>query len=399
MGMVNYLIRRFFQMLLVLFFSAAASYALLNLAPGGPLSFLGSVQQRLNAEDIARIRAYFELDLNVAVRFSRWLVGQPRGPITIGGKEFLADLVVGCRIPIEQQKQLSNGKIISEVIGCKEGQEVTLASLVGRKVSNGVVFGDLGPSWVMARDQPVSMLIASRLPRTMRLMFLAYAVSIMLGIPLGVYAAVKQYSKFDYFVTTLAFFGTSMPTFFFGLIMILVFSILFKSMGLPYLPPGNAEAIRDYTIPLLGTIQAESLADRVLHMIMPVTVLAMVFVAGWSRYVRASMLEVLRQDYVRTARAKGLVEKVVIAKHALRNALIPFITLVVFTLPGLFAGAIITETVFNWPGMGRLYYDALSRSDYPVAMSLILITALLTVIATLISDILYSWADPRIRLS
>jgi peptide/nickel transport system permease protein len=285
------------------------------------------------------------------------------------------------------------------VIGCKEGQEVTLASLVGRKVSNGVVFGDLGPSWVMARDQPVSMLIASRLPRTMRLMFLAYAVSIMLGIPLGVYAAVKQYSKFDYFVTTLAFFGTSMPTFFFGLIMILVFSILFKSMGLPYLPPGNAEAIRDYTIPLLGTIQAESLADRVLHMIMPVTVLAMVFVAGWSRYVRASMLEVLRQDYVRTARAKGLVEKVVIAKHALRNALIPFITLVVFTLPGLFAGAIITETVFNWPGMGRLYYDALSRSDYPVAMSLILITALLTVIATLISDILYSWADPRIRLS
>jgi peptide/nickel transport system permease protein len=132
---------------------------------------------------------------------------------------------------------------------------------------------------------------------------------------------------------------------------------------------------------------------------MPVTVLAMVNVAAWSRFVRTSMLEVLRQDYVRTARAKGLWERVVIAKHALRNALIPFITLVVFTLPGLFSGAIITETVFNWPGMGRLYFDALGRSDYPVAMALILITALLTVIATLLSDVLYTWADPRIRLS
>jgi peptide/nickel transport system permease protein len=218
-------------------------------------------------------------------------------------------------------------------------------------------------------------------------------------VPIGVYAAVKQYSKFDYVVPSFAFFGTSMPTFFFGLLMILVFSILFKNWGFPYLPPGNAEAIKPYVIPLLGNIEPGSFADKVLHLIMPVTVLTMVTVAGWSRFIRTSMLEVLRQDYVRTARAKGLVEKVVIAKHALRNALIPFITLVVFTLPGLFAGAIITETVFNWPGMGRLYFDDLSRTDYPVAMALILITALLTVIATLLSDILYTWADPRIRLS
>jgi peptide/nickel transport system permease protein len=251
----------------------------------------------------------------------------------------------------------------------------------------------------MARDRPVSMLIESRIGRTMQLMILAYIVSVVLGVPIGVIAAVKQYSKFDYFVTSLAFFGTSMPTFFFGLLMILIFSILFKTWGLPYLPSGNAEAIKAYTMPILGTVQPGTPLDIALHMIMPVAVLAMFTMAGWSRFVRASMLEVLRQDYVRTARAKGLIERVVIAKHALRNALIPFITLVVFTLPALFAGAIITETVFNWPGMGRLYFDALSRNDYPVAMALILITALLTVVATLLSDILYTWADPRIRLS
>jgi len=397
--MINYLIRRFIQMAIVLFFSSVAAYALLSLAPGGPLSFLGSVQRRLNQEDMARIRAYFEMDLSLQYRFSRWLIGVPRGPITIFGKTFLADFVVGCRMPLEIQEIRADGKITTKSAGCKEGQSVTMQDLVGRKTSRGVLLGDLGPSWSMLRDRPVSILVASRLPRTIELMTLAYGISILIGVPLGVFAAVKQYSKFDYFVTSLAFFGTSMPTFFFGLLMILVFSILFKNLGLPYLPPGNAEAMKPYTEPIFGMIQPGTPLDIVLHLIMPVTVLAFVNVAGWSRFVRTSMLEVLRQDYVRTARAKGLFERVVIAKHALRNALIPFITLVVFTLPALFAGAIITETVFNWPGMGRLYFDALSRNDYPVAMSLILITAVLTVIATLLSDILYTWADPRIRLS
>jgi peptide/nickel transport system permease protein len=181
--------------------------------------------------------------------------------------------------------------------------------------------------------------------------------------------------------------------------MILIFSITFKGLGWIYLPPGNALAIKDYTIPLIGTIEAGTFVDAVLHLIMPTSVLVLFNVAGWSRFVRTSMLEVLRQDYVRTARAKGLIERVVIAKHTLRNALIPFITIVVFSIPGAFGGAIITETVFNWPGMGRLYFDALGRTDYPVAMSLLLITAFLTVLATLLSDVLYTVVDPRIRLS
>jgi peptide/nickel transport system permease protein len=139
--------------------------------------------------------------------------------------------------------------------------------------------------------------------------------------------------------------------------------------------------------------------DQALHLVLPVLVLTVVEVAGWSRYVRASMLEVLRQDYVRTARAKGLGERMVILKHALRNGLIPFVTIVVFTLPGIIGGAIITETIFSWPGMGRLYFLALGESDYPVAMSVLFITAVLTVIATLLRDVLYTIVDPRIRFS
>jgi peptide/nickel transport system permease protein len=139
--------------------------------------------------------------------------------------------------------------------------------------------------------------------------------------------------------------------------------------------------------------------DRLLHLLMPVFVLTIVNMAQWTRFVRSSMLEVMRQDYVRTARAKGMYERVVILKHALRNALIPFVTVVVLTLPALFAGAIITETVFAWPGMGRLYFDALTRSDWNVALAFIFITALLTVVATLIGDILYTIVDPRIKFS
>ncbi len=149
----------------------------------------------------------------------------------------------------------------------------------------------------------------------------------------------------------------------------------------------------------LPKIQPGSPVDLFLHLIMPVTVLTIINVSFWSRFLRSSMLEVLRQDYVRTARAKGLRERLVINKHALRNALIPFITVLVLTIPGLFAGAILTETVFAWPGMGRLFNDALQRSDYNIALAFIYITTILTVFATLLGDILYAVVDPRIRYS
>lgn len=403
-AMVNFLIRRVFEMAIVLFLSALASYTLLSFAPGGPLSFLTSVQIRLNADDIARIRANYELDLFVPVRFTRWLIGQPNGPLYIGGQLIGADVVVGCRIP-DTINVVENGKVVTREAGCRAGQDVTLLDLAAdptRRQVRGVLFGDFGLSHQILRNRPVWTLVESRLPYTIQLMLMSTTLSILIGVPLGVYSAVKQYSIFDYIVTTLSFFGSSMPTFFFGLLMIMLFALYFEQWNLPHLPPGNAIAVRDWT---MGTfmgdwrIEAGSLTDRALHMIMPTTVLTLFTVAGWSRFVRGSMLEVLRQDYVRTARAKGLWERVVIAKHALRNALIPFVTIVVFSIPGVFGGAIITETVFNWPGMGRLYFDALGRSDYPVAMALLMITAFLTVVATLVSDILYTIVDPRIRLS
>jgi peptide/nickel transport system permease protein len=398
--MTNYLIRRVIQMVIVLVFSAMASYALLNLAPGGPLTGLREItdpRKKLNEEDVARIRAYFELDLYLPYRFTRWLIGEPRGPLVIAGQTYLADFQVGCRKPVEESVLLPNGKSETRYAGCKE--YVTLGNLVGRRTSRGIFLGDFGNSWSILRDRPVSILLGSRIRYTIQLIGISSLLAILLGVPLGVYSAIRQYSRFDYTFTTLAFIGSSMPTFFFGIVMILTFSVWFKQMGWFYLPPGNAVGARDYVIPLLGAIQSKSFTDQALRMIMPVTVLTMIGISGWSRFVRSSMLEVMRQDYVRTARAKGLLERAVIMKHALRNALIPFITLVVFELPAIFGGAILTETIFNWPGMGRLYFDALGRNDYPVAMAYLSITAVLTVIATLLRDVLYTVVDPRIRMS
>ena len=399
--MTAYLIRRVLQSILVVFISAVATYVLLSFAPGGPMAGLRQIQQsgrfQITEEDIARIRASFELDLNLWVRFSRWLIGMPKGPVVIGGTEYFADMVVGCRKPIEAEVINSSGTPEIVVVGCKE--EVLMKDLVGRRTSRGILLGDFGLSWRILRDRPVSDLIESRLSKTLQLIGLETILSLIIGIPLGIYSAVRQYSKFDYFFTTLASMGSAMPSFFFGLLLILVFSIIPKGAGLPYLPAGLSEALRDYTIPLIGDVVAGSVKDRVLHMILPVTVLTLINVAGWSRFIRASMLDVLRQDYVRTARAKGLREITVIMKHALRNALIPFVTIVVFTIPGLFSGAIITESIFAWPGMGRLYILALGDYDYPVAMAIFFILAVLTVIATLMRDIIYTIVDPRIRLT
>jgi peptide/nickel transport system permease protein len=399
--MTAYLIRRILQSILVVLISAVATYVLLSFAPGGPLAGLRQIQQsgrfQITEDDIARIRASFELDLNLWVRFSRWLIGMPKGPVTIGGKEYFADVVVGCRKPIEAEVTDADGVPQIITVGCKEN--VYLKDLVGRRTSRGILLGDFGLSWRILRDRPVSDLINSRLSKTLQLIGLETLLSLIIGIPLGIYSAVRQYSTFDYIFTTLAFMGSAMPSFFFGLLLILLFSILPKGAGLPYIPAGLSESVRDYTIPMIGDVVAGSFKDRALHMILPVTVLTLINIAGWSRFIRASMLDVLRQDYVRTARAKGLREITVIMKHALRNALIPFVTIVVFTIPGLFSGAIITESIFAWPGMGRLYILALGDYDYPVAMAIFFILAVLTVIATLLRDIIYTLVDPRIRLN
>lgn len=399
--MAGYLIRRILQILLVVFLSAVASYTLLSFAPGGPLTGLRQQQQtstfRITEADIARISAYYELDLDLVWRFTRWFIGQPRGAITIGPYQFFANYTIGCRVPITENRLDERGNYILVQTGCKE--PVYLKDLEGRRTSNGVLMGDFGNSWQITRDRPVIDLLLTRLPYTVQLAGIALILSLLIAIPLGIYQAIKQYSRFDYVFTTIAFIGSSMPTFFFGILLILFFSVLPSIAKTAYLPPGSAESVRDYTIPGFTTVVAGSTLDHILHLILPVLTLTFVSVSGYSRFIRASMLEVLRQDYVRTARAKGLRERFVIIKHALRNALIPFVTIIVFEIPGLFSGAIITETIFSWPGMGRLYFSALGEKDYPVAMAIFFILAVLTLIATLIRDIAYTLIDPRIRFS
>ena len=264
----------------------------------------------------------------------------------------------------------------------------------------GVVRFDWGTSWSLARGQPISVIIESRLGNTLVLMTLATLLSVLVGIPIGIYSAVRQYSKADYAITTFSFFGSSMPVFWFGMMMILVFSYGFQGLGLPFLPAGGVDSVRaapeGSLLNLLGS-QPGDLLDRLLHLIMPTMVLSLLYLASWSRFMRSSMLEVLRQDYVRTARAKGLRERLVIYKHALRNALIPVVTIIVLDIPGIFSGAIVTESVFNYKGMGRLYFEALGRSDWPIVMVLLLITTVLVVLSTLLGDILYTVVDPRIR--
>ncbi len=396
--MTNFLARRLILVVVMAFVVSFASFALLNAAPGGPLEQLIALQsttRRPDPDEVERVMKRYDLDLGMGVRFLRWLIGHPRGPIVIGGQELFTNFQIGCLKEGKARLVYPDGRV--EEINC--AKPVYLRDLADRPVSNGVLALDFGRSQQLAREQPVAELILLRLGPTLQLMGISTFLAIALSIPIGVYSAVKQYSRFDYFFTALTFFGSGMPTLFTGVMGILVFALLFKEAGLPYLPSGLAESNRDAVVPLLGTIKAGSLADRVWHLILPVTVLTFFNLAGWTRFIRSSMLEVMRQDYVRTARAKGLIESMVVMKHALRNALIPFVTLLAGVLPTLFGGAIITESVFSWPGIGKLFINALVASDYPVAIAYLLISTFLTLLGFLMSDILYTVVDPRIRLS
>lgn len=385
--MVNYLIRRLLQMLLVVIVSSMAIYFLLYLSPGGPLSGLGGQaggrQNQITAQDVERISQYLGLHRGPVWGYIAWLTG-----------EDWMDIIPQSMWP---KSQLTGQPVSLQLTACRENSD---------NCGHGVLRGDFGDSWQVARGSEVGEVLLSRLRNTLILMTGATILSLLIAIPIGIYSAVHQYSRLDYVFTTFSFMGTAMPVFWFGLMVIMIFggnqSPVYKLLHLPYMPTGNVTLVR---APLAGSL--ESLLgvkpgnglDIAIHAILPTLVLAMLYMAGWSRFMRTAMLEVLRQDYVRTARAKGLRERAVIYKHALRNALIPLITIVVFQIPGLFGGATITETVFNWPGMGFLYVAAIGRTDYPIAMAFLFITAILVVISSLLGDILYTVVDPRIRFN
>ncbi len=262
---------------------------------------------------------------------------------------------------------------LTEQLGLNRSLPVQYLEWLGR-----MLLGDWGVSF---RDrEPVLSIIASHIGATLELMLTATLLAIVLGIWIGTMSAIRRYSIFDSLATIGAMVALSIPTFWFGLVVIYVFSI-----GLDWLPSGNRYTIGD-----------GSLLNRLHHLIAPTIVLALVSTAVWSRYMRSSMLDVVNQDYIRTARAKGVSERRILFRHAMRNAILPMITIAGVQIPTLLSGALVTETVFTWPGMGRLFLDSISYRDYPVVMGILMFSAVLVLVGSLIADILYSVADPRI---
>jgi peptide/nickel transport system permease protein len=250
-----------------------------------------------------------------------------------------------------------------------------------------VLTGDWGQSFLT--HQNVTDMIRDRMGNTIILMVTSFTLTLVISLALGIYSATHQYSVGDYVVTTVSFFGYSMPSFWFGLMLIILFAVKFQEWGLPSLPAGGMYPVRG----------EPSFLELIRHLILPATVLSLISVAKYTRYLRSSMLEVIRQDYMRTAHAKGLTERMVLWGHAFRNAVIPLLTLIMLDIPQLFSGALITEQVFAWPGMGRLYWEHAIWVDYPVLMGIILLVSALVVLCNLLADISYALVDPRIQIN
>jgi peptide/nickel transport system permease protein len=250
----------------------------------------------------------------------------------------------------------------------------------------GITHGDFGRS--MIDGSLVSSHIFDRLPATLELTITAILIGVLISIPLGITGALRRGSKIDHALTAMSVGGFAIPAFWLGLLLILVFSVQFEAWGLPFLPSGGV------ITPGTG---GGDLLDRLVHLIMPATVLSFVYLSIWSRFTRSSMLEVLSQDYVRTARAKGMSERRVVYLHALRNAVIPLVTLVGLELPALVSGALVVEVVFSWPGIGKLLYERALQTDYTTVLGITTFAALLVVGGNLLADVLYALLDPRIR--
>jgi peptide/nickel transport system permease protein len=342
--MFNYILRRLAQSIPQLFLISLILFLLMQ-AFGDPIASLG-VRTPPRPADRERLRRQLGLDQPVYVQYLVWLVGN------------------------DWMKIDMDGDGVAETPGKRQG----------------VLRGDFGNSLISKR--PVIELITERLPNTLLLMVTAEVVIILFSLLIGVTSAVRQYSFFDNIVTSLSFIGFSIPIPLIALLLMYFFSINFKNWGLPYLP----------TVGMFDPQTGRTLSQILLHMILPVLSLAIISVAGYSRYVRSSMLEVLGLDYIRTARAKGLRERLVVMKHALRNATLPFVTLIGLDIPFLFAGAVVTESIFAWPGTGRLFVERTAQSDFPVLMGILMMIGVAVVIFQLITDIAYSFLDPRIRI-
>jgi len=249
----------------------------------------------------------------------------------------------------------------------------------------GVLHGDLGHS--MIDGSTVTSHILDRLPNTIELTLTAIVIGVLIAIPIGVIGALRHGSKTDHTMTVVSVAGFAVPQFWMGLILILIFSVTLEQHGLPWLPSSGA----------YSAVNGGDFFDRLEHLILPATVLSFFYISTWSRFIRSSMLEVLSQDYIRTARAKGMSERRVVYLHGLRNALIPLITLIGLELPGLVSGGLVVEVVFGWPGIGKLAFERALQYDYTTVMGVTFFATLLVIAGNLIADLLYGVLDPRIR--
>ncbi|MCC6935799.1 MAG: ABC transporter permease [Thermomicrobiales bacterium] len=322
--MSRYVIRRTSQAIPLLIGISIIIFGMIQMTPGGPLAVNEntSARGRVTEEDLQRLREKYGLDDPLYIQYLNW--------------------------------------------------------------SRDAAQGDFGTSF--NTGLPVLTMIGERLPTTLLVMGLAFGVTLILSIPIGILAAVKRYTIFDYLTTSISFLGIAIPSFWFAIMLMYLFSFT-----LGWLPSvGLSDPRADHT-GLAG------IWDRITHLIMPVSVLALTSTASITRYVRASMLDVISQDYVRTARAKGLSEQVIVWVHALKNAAIPIVTVLALEIPDLFIGAVIVESIFAISGMGRLFIESANLRDYPVLMGVLTISAGLVIFFNLVADVIYGMLDPRIR--
>jgi peptide/nickel transport system permease protein len=297
------------------------------------------------AEDRQRLERQLGLDQPVLVQYLFWLVGNDWTKVDLDGDG------------------------IPETPGARKG----------------LLRGDFGSS--LTERRPVMKIIGERLPRTLELMLTAELVIIASSLLLGIYSALRQYSWVDNLVTAISFIGYSMPIFFIALVTMYIFSYYFRMWGLPYFPTGG----------MFDPEVGATFGQVVWHMVLPVFSIAFISFAAYSRYIRSTMLEVLGQDYIRTAKSKGLTRQNIIFIHALKNASLPIVTVIGMDLPLLLGGAVVTENIFAWPGMGSLFLDGINRGDTPVVMSILMVIAVAVVTFQILTDITYAWLDPRIR--
>lgn len=323
--MTTYILRRILQAIPIMLLLSIFLFGIVRLMPGGPLA-QAERNPNVTPEQIALLRARLGLDQPLPVQYVKWI------------KAFVFE-------------------------------------------------GDWGYSIKFRR--PVADMIAERVPATLLLFGVGFAIMLLFAIPIGVYSAIKPYSFFDNLITTFSFAGQSVPVYWLGLILIVIFYLNVHSPfgDRPMFPSGGM-----YTVGKEG-----SLPDLIWHLVLPVAAMTFSWIAWYSRFLRSSMRDTLNEDYIRTARAKGLPLRTVHFRHALRNALLPLVTLIALDLPTVFGGAVFIETIFAWPGMGRLFWDAAKGRDYPILLAVMMIYAALTLLFNLIADIFYGFLDPRIR--